>query len=187
MPRLRVTRRMLLLGIFFIVATIAFLYFVLPQIAGLEETWNRIHQGDPWWLALAFGFTLASFAGYIILFHHVYVRAGSRIDLRVSYLITLASLAATRLFAAGGAGGIAMTAWALGRSGMPRRQVADSTVAFLVLTYVVYMLALVVFGIGLRTGLFEGPAPFAITVVPAMLGATAIVVFGLMALVPTDF
>ncbi len=187
MPRLRVTRRMLFLGVFFILASLAFLYFGLPQIAGLEDTWNRIEQGNPWWLALAFGFTLASFAGYIVLFQYVYVRAGSRIDLRASYLITMASLAATRLFAAGGAGGIALTAWALRRAGMKRRQVADSTVAFLVLTYFVYMLALVVFGLGLRTGLLEGPAPFAITVLPALLGGAAIVVFLLMALVPTDF
>ena len=45
---------------------------------------------------------------------------GSRIDLRASYQITMASLAATRLFAAGGAGGIALTAWALRRSGWSR-------------------------------------------------------------------
>jgi uncharacterized protein (TIRG00374 family) len=187
MPRLRVTRRMLALGIFFIVATLAFLYFVLPQIAGLDETWNRIEQGNPWWLAMAFGFTVLSFAGYMALFQYVYVHAGLRIDFRASYQITMASLAATRLFAAGGAGGIALTAWALRRAGMSNRQVADSTVAFLVLTYVVYMLALIVTGIGLRTGVLEGPAPFGITVVPAIFGAVAVAVFGLMALVPTDF
>ena len=187
MPRLRVTRKTLALGILFIVATLAFLYFVLPQIAGLEDTWQRIEEGNPWWLALAFVFTVASFVGYVALFQFVYVRAGSRIDLRASYQITMAGLAATRLFAAGGAGGIALTAWALRRSGMGRRQVADSTVAFLALTYLVYMLALIVVGIGLRVGLFPGPAPFAITVVPAIFGAVAILVFGLMALVPTDF
>ena len=50
------------------------------------------------------------------------------------------------------------------------------------------MVALVVVGVGLRVGLLEGPAPFAITVVPAIFGArrdrgrSA-----LMALVPTDF
>jgi putative heme transporter len=187
MPRLQVTRRMLLAGIFFIVATLAFLYFVLPQIAGLEETWKRIEQGNPWWLALAFGFTLLSFGGYVALFQFVFVQAGSRIDFRASYQITMAGLAATRLFAAGGAGGIALTAWALRRSGMGRREVADSTVAFLVLTYFVYMTALIVCGIGLRTGLLPGPAPFAITVVPAIFGAVAMATFGLMALVPTDF
>jgi putative heme transporter len=186
MPRLRVTGRMLLLGVVFILLTLAFLYFVLPKLAGLEDTWNRIHEGNPWWLLLALLFTIASFVGYVALFQFVYVQAGSRIDLRASYQITMAGLAATRLFAAGGAGGIALTAWALRRAGMGRRQVADSTVAFLVLTYLVYMLALIIVGIGLRVGLFPGGGPFAITVVPAILGAVAILTFGLMALVPTD-
>jgi uncharacterized protein (TIRG00374 family) len=187
MPRLRVTRRTLLFGVLFTVATLAFLYFVLPQIAGLEDTWERIEEGNPWWLALSLAFTIMSFAGYVVLFQHVYVRAGSPIDLRASYLITMAGLAATRLFAAGGAGGIALTAWALRRSGMPARQVADSTVAFLVLTYVVYMGALIVFGVGLYTGLLEGGGAFAITIVPAIFGAIAVAVFSLMAFVPRDF
>ena len=60
---------------------------------------------------------------------------GSRIDWRASYQITMAGLAATRLFAAGGAGGLVLTAWALRRAGMRRATVADRTVAFLVLTY----------------------------------------------------
>jgi uncharacterized protein (TIRG00374 family) len=187
MPRLRLTRRNLLLGLFFVITVIAFLYFVLPQIAGLDDTWKRLRSGDVWWLAGAFVFTVCSFGGYVALFQGVYVRAGSRIDLQASYQITMASLAATRVFAAGGAGGIALTAWALRRSGMSRRRVADSTVAFLVLTYVVYMGALVVCGFGLRWGVLSGPAPWAMTVLPALLGLVAIAVFLLMALVPTDF
>src|SRR5918998_1089415 len=177
MPRLRLTRRNMLLGLF----------FVLPQIAGLDDTWNRLRDGDVWWLLGAFVFTVCSFGGYVALFQGVYVRAGSRIDLRASYQITMAGLAATRVFAAGGAGGVALTAWALRRSGMGRRAVADSTVAFLVLTYMVYMLALILVGVGLRAGILEGPAPFAITVVPAIFGFVVIAVFGLVALVPTDF
>ena len=50
--------------------------------------------------------------------------ASARIGWPESYQITMAGLAATRLFAAAGAGGIALTAWALRRSGMPRRTVA---------------------------------------------------------------
>lgn len=186
MPRIRVTRRTLVLGVVFVLATIAFLYFGLPQIAGLEDTWHKIEQGSPYWFLVALLFTVVSFAGYVVLFQYVYVRAGSRVDLKASYQITMASLAATRLFAAGGAGGIALTAWALRQSGMGRREVADSTVVFLCLTYVVYMGALVVVGLGLRFDLLPGADPFAITVVPAIFGATAIAVFCALALVPPD-
>jgi uncharacterized protein (TIRG00374 family) len=187
MPRVRMTRRTVLVGVLFVVLALAFLYWGLPRIAGLDETWHRIEEGDPWWLALALLFTVLSFGGYVLLFEGVFVRAGSRIDWQTSYLITMAGLAATRIFAAGGAGGLALTAWALRRSGMPARRVADSTIAFLVLTYAVYMFALVVFGLGLRMGIFAGPAPFAVTVIPAVFAIIALALGGLIALVPTDF
>jgi uncharacterized protein (TIRG00374 family) len=106
---------------------------------------------------------------------------------RDSYLITMAGLAATRLFAAGGAGGVAVTAWALRRSGMERREVAERMIAFLVVLYGVYVFAMVVCGVGLRVGIFPGDAPFGLTVVPAIIGGIAILLFGGLALVPEDF
>ena len=186
MPKVRFTRRTLLVGIVFILLALAFLYWGLPRITGLEDTWHRIEEGDPWWLALALGFTVLSFVGYVLLFQYVYVEAGSRIDLRASYQITMASLAATRLFAAGGAGGIALTAWALRRAGMAARKVADSTVAFLFLTYAVYMGALIIVGPLLYLGVLSGPAPFGITMVPAILALILTSIGLLMALVPSD-
>jgi len=167
MPRVEVTRRSLVVGVFFVVSAVAFLYFVLPQLADLKDSGKRVGEGNRWWLAAALIFTLASFGGYVMMFQGIFVRAGSRVDWRASYQITMAGLAATRLFAAGGAGGIALTAWALRRSGMPRRKVADRTLAFLILTYAVYMAALVVCGYGLYFDLLPGAGPFGITVVPA--------------------
>ena len=35
----------------FVVAAIAALYFLLPQLAGLEDTWHRIEDGSPCWIA----------------------------------------------------------------------------------------------------------------------------------------
>jgi uncharacterized protein (TIRG00374 family) len=186
MPRVQMTRRRLLAGMLFIVLLVAFLYWGLPRLAGLDETWSRIEQGDPWWLALALLFTVLSFGGYILLFQGVFVRGGVQLTLAESYQITMASLAATRLFAAGGAGGVALTAWALRRAGMPARTVADRTIAFLVLQYGVYMAAIVCCGIGLRTGLLNGPSDLALTILPATIAALLIIVTLLLALTPTD-
>lgn len=186
MPRVAITRRRLVAFLLFMVVAVAFLYFVLPRLAGLDSTWNRINQGDPWWLGAALAFAILSFLGYVLLFRGVFAGEGPRIGLAASYQIIMAGLAATRLFAAGGAGGLILMAWALRRSGMRRRRVADLTLAFLALTYVVFMAALVVVGLGLHWGVLAGPAPFAMTVLPAIFGATVIVVALVLAAVPPD-
>ncbi len=159
MLRVRLTgRRMLLFGTF-VLAALAFLYFVLPQLGGVKHTWDRLNEGDAWWIAVAVVVEVVSMASYIAIFQGVHVPQGSPIRWRHSYQITMAGLAATRLFAAGGAGGVAVTAWSLRRSGMEGREVAQRMIAFLVLLYGVYMAALVVCGVGLYTGVFPGPAP----------------------------
>jgi uncharacterized protein (TIRG00374 family) len=186
MPRVRFTRKRLLVFALFVASSLAFLYFVLPKILGLKETWNRLGQGNVWWLVLAAFLEILSFACYVALFRAVFVRGKSRIGWRESYQITMAGLAATRLFAAGGAGGIALTAWALRRSGMRPRLVACRMIAFLVLLYGVYMATFVIVGLGLYFGIFAGPAPFAATVIPAIFGGVVILVFLAMALVPGD-
>ena len=127
------------------------------------------------------------FGGYVAMFRGVFIGAGSaRIGWRASYQITMAGLAASRIFAAGGAGGLVLTAWALRRSGMGKRLVADKTLTFLILTYMPYMAALIVCGLGLRLGLFDGPAPFGLTVVPAIIAAILTAIGVSTVLVPTD-
>jgi uncharacterized protein (TIRG00374 family) len=98
----------------------------------------------------------------------------------------MAGLAATRLFSAGGAGGIALTYWAIRRAGMPRSEAARRMVAFLVMLYAVYTGTLVVCGIFLRIGIFPGPNPVTMTIVPAALAGVAIAVFLLVSLIPED-
>jgi len=187
-PRLQLTGRSLLIFVGFLAASLAALYYLLPQLAGLQDTWHRIEDGSPWWMLLALAFTVGMFVGYVMMFRGIYGRAETRhpIDWRESYQITMAGLAASRIFAAGGAGGLVLTAWALRRAGMRRREVADKTLSFLILTYIPYVLALIVCGFGLRLGLFHGPDPFGLTVVPAVLAVIAVGIGLASALVPTD-
>ena len=159
---------------------------MLPQLGGVKHTWDRLNEGDAWWIAVAVIVEVVSMASYIAIFQGVHVPKGSPIRWRHSYQITMAGLAATRLFAAGGAGGVAVTAWSLRRSGMESREVAQRMIAFLVLLYGVYMAALVVCGVGLYTGVFPGPHPFAITIVPAIVGAVGLVAIFALAFVPRD-
>lgn len=186
MPKMQMTRdRALLLGLF-VVSAIAFLYFVLPQLSDVRDTWERLGNGDAVWITVALGFQILAMGSYILIFQGIHVPPGSVITYRESYLITMAGLAATRLFAAGGAGGVALTAWALRRSGMPRREVAERMIAFLVLLYGVYMAALLVCGFGLYFGLFSGPGTFALTFLPGVIALAAILIMLAIGLVPDD-
>jgi putative heme transporter len=187
MPRMALTRRRLLLFGLFVASALAFLYFVLPKLAGLQDNWDRAKTGEPGWLMAGAVLEILSFGGYIVLFRTVFVRGYDRINWSASYQITMASVAATRLFATAGAGGVALTVWALRRSGMGRRLVACRMIAFLVLLYAVFMGSLVLFGVGLRTGIFNGSAPFGVTVIPAIFGASVIVIALAMAFLPADF
>jgi uncharacterized membrane protein YbhN (UPF0104 family) len=168
----------------FLAAMIAALYFLLPKLAGLHDTWKRIENGSPWWMAAALGFTIGMFAGYGAMFRGIF--KDDRIGWRASFQITLAGLAASRIFAAGGAGGLVLQAWALRQAGLRRRVVADKTISFLVLTYAPYAFAVIVCGFGLRVGLVRGEAPFSVTVVPAAIALVLVALTLAILLVPPD-
>jgi uncharacterized membrane protein YbhN (UPF0104 family) len=190
MPRVVITRRRAVAFGLFVLTIVGFMYFVLPKLAGVGTTLHHIENGDGWWIAIGVVLELASFAGYVVLFRAVFVGRDAHppgpIGWRESYQITMAGLAATRLFATAGAGGIALTAWALRRSGMEARLVACRMVAFVVLLYAVYAGSVLLDGIGLGTDLFPGGGSFALTIVPAIVAAILIAAVGAMALLPND-
>ena len=125
MDLLRDRRRLLGLALALVLLLVA-IYVLVPRIVGFEDTLDRLGEASSWWLLLAVGFNLLAFAAYVALFQGVLGGTGDdrlrqRLDLRASYQITMAGLAATRLFSAAGAGGIALTYWALRKAGLRRR------------------------------------------------------------------
>src|ERR1700712_5983954 len=92
-------------------------YLLIPHLAGLEDTWHRIQDGSPAWLAAAVALEAVSYAGYAWNVAAVSAVDGVVLGLRRSSQITLAATAATRLLAAGRAGGVAVATWALSRAG----------------------------------------------------------------------
>ena len=185
-PTMPMTRGRLLLVSGVIVVAVVGLYLLIPKVAGLKQTWGQLRRGDALWLAVAAPLELLSIAGYATLFKTVFGRGVPRIDWRVSLQIPLAGIAAIRLVAAAGAGGVAVTAWALGRAGMSRQVIACRMVASLVVQYCVYLGGLIACGLGLWAGLFGGGGAFAITVVPAAFAAALIAAVLSLALLPRD-
>lgn len=163
------------------------IYVLFPKIIGLDGALDKIEDGDPIWIVVALAFNVLAFAAYVALFRGVVGEKVIHLTVSESYQITMAGLAATRLFSAGGAGGILLTYWALRKAGMERRQSVCRMIAFLVVLYSFYLLALVVFGVLLRTGVLPGESPVSVTIVPAGFAAVAIVIVLLLAYVPEDF
>ena len=186
MPRVLLTRRQIAAFAVFVLLVVGFLYFVLPNLTGVGKTVHHIEGGDKWWIAVGVIFETLSFGGYIVLVRAVLIRGQEGVGWRESYQITMAGLVATRLFAAAGAGGVALTAWALRRSGMEPRLVACRMVAFVVLLYVIFAGSLLIDGVGLGIGLFPGGGSFAITIVPAIVAAVLFAIAGAVSLLPGD-
>lgn len=179
-------RRRIIQTVVIVLVLVAAIYILLPKIVGLEDAIAMVDDGDPLWIALAFVFSVFISVSYIALFRGVVGENVLHLEWREAYEISMASFAASRLFSGGGAGGIVVTYWALRKAGMERRQSACRMVAFLVLLYSIYLLALVVFGVLLRTGVLPGAAPPGLTIVPAAIGGALIVVLVLIALIPAD-
>ena len=187
---LRDRGRLISFGLILVLGIVA-IYVVFPKIAGFEDSLEKMDDATWYWIVVAIGFNLAAFGSYVTLFKgilggSVAEKVNERLDTRASYQITMAGLAATRIFSAAGVGGIVVTYWALRKAGMERRRAACRMVAFLALTYVFYLAALIIFGILLRTGVLPGANPSGGTIVPAAIAGVVLVLLGLVALIPGD-
>ena len=168
-------------AVFALLVAAAFAHYVLPHIVSLGPTLKRLRQGHVAWLAVGVALEAGSLVGEAALFRGVFARPGNRINWRSSAQITLAGAAATKVVAAAGAGGVAVTVWGLRVYGVPGAEAANGMICFGVLTYGVYAAAVAISGFGLWFGVFSGPAQAGLTLVPATL-ASAVIVIGLSTL-----
>lgn len=180
------TRRRLIQTLVVVVALLIGIYFLFPRLVGLGNALGKLDDANPIWIMVAIGFNIAAFGTYIALFKAVVGGDALRFSWVETYEINMAGLAATLLFSAGGAGGIVLTFWALRKAGMQRHEVARRMVAFLTLHYAFYPLALILFGILLRTGVLHGESSVELTIVPAGVAGVILVLGLLLALIPPD-
>jgi uncharacterized protein (TIRG00374 family) len=140
-------------------------------LPGLGELRSRLAHAKPGWLVLGVALKLLSGLGYVAVFRMVFCR---RMSWRVSYQIGMSELGANALFPTGGAGGLALGAWALRRGGMAAREIARRSVAFFLLTSVPNVVGVIVVGLGLAVGLLAGERNLLLSAVPAAVAAAAV-------------
>jgi uncharacterized membrane protein YbhN (UPF0104 family) len=162
------------------------IYFLFPKLVGLGDALSKLGEADAGWIAIAIGFNVVAIATYIALFKAVVGGDALRLTWAETYEINMAGVAATLIFSAAGAGGIALTYWALRKAGMRRSEVGRRMVAFVSLHYVFYPLALIVFGVLLRTGVLPGKHSVELTVVPAAVAGLLLVLGVGVAFIPPD-
>jgi uncharacterized protein (TIRG00374 family) len=144
---------------------------VVTLVPGLASLRSRFARADPTWLVAGGALKVLSGVGYVAVFRAVFCE---RMSWRVSSEIGFSELGANALFPTGGAGGLALGAWALHRSGMSDERIARRSVAFFLLTSVPNVAGVIILGLGLSIGLFPGRAGLALTLLPALIAATAV-------------
>jgi uncharacterized protein (TIRG00374 family) len=167
LSRRRLRTRLALLAVL-ILAVVA----VVTLLPGLESLRTRLSHARPGWLALGVGFKVLSGLGYVAAFRMIFCR---RMSWRVSYQVGMSELGANALFPTGGAGGLALGAWALKRGGMSAAEIAKRTVAFFLLTSVPNVLGVIIVGVGLALGVLPGESNLLLTLVPALIAASSVV------------
>jgi uncharacterized protein (TIRG00374 family) len=156
----------------FVLALAIVVVAAVTLLPGLGELRSRLEHAKPGWLVLGVAFKVLSGLGYIAVFRATFCR---RMSWRVSYQIGMSELGANALVPTGGAGGLALGAWALKRGGMPGDFIARRTVAFFLLTSVPNVLGVIIIGFALATGLFDGESNPLLSALPAAIAVIGVV------------
>jgi len=162
----RVRRRLLVL-LAVVVAAVA----VITLVPGLASLRTRFSHAKWEWLALGVVLKMCSGMSYVAVFRAVFC---PRMSWRLSTEIGLAELGANAVVPTGGAGGLALGAWALRRTGMATDRIARRSVAFFLLTSVPNVLGVLILGSLMGFGVLPSPVGPALTLLPAAIAGAAI-------------
>ncbi len=149
----------------------------VSALPGLGEVRDRFAGARPGWLVAVLFMEIASVLAFVAAFRGVFC---PRLGWRLSYQIAVSEQAANVLLPTGGAGGLALGAWALQRGGMPTDHIARRSVALFLTTSSVNFVAAILAGVALALGLVAGTAPLGLTLGPA--GLAVVTVLGVLVL-----
>lgn len=144
---------------------------LLATLPGLGEVRTRFADARLGWVAVALALEIGSVVSFVVVFRGVFC---IRMPWGFSAQVGLSEQAANVLLPAGGAGGLALGAWALNRAGMSAGHIARRTVAFFLITSSTNFVVAVLAGIGLATGILPGTGNLALAAVPAGLALAVI-------------
>jgi uncharacterized membrane protein YbhN (UPF0104 family) len=153
-------------------------YLVLRLIPTLEQALHSLAHVSWEWIVGAIAIEVVSETGFVVSWRGVVDPErvldrdgrGRRTDQRVAW----AQLGGGLLVPGGTLGGMGVGAWFLHRFGMPPKLIAERQFNLSFLNTAVSAFALIVFGIGLATGLLPGEDNLLLTLLPAAVAAMGI-------------
>lgn len=153
---------------------------LIARAAGFEEVRGAIERADSRWFAVCLAAQVAALWGYAEVFRGGFSwRGGPDPGLGTSARVMLASIGATRVFAAGGVGAIAATYWSFRRAGFPAADALVRILGFNTLFYVTFSAGAFTAALLAATGAWgDVPLVFAapwLVVVPLCVAAAVVV------------
>jgi uncharacterized membrane protein YbhN (UPF0104 family) len=148
------------------------LVLLVPDV---QDAVGDLGHADAGWLTLAATLELLSCGSYLLLFRPIF---GETLSWRSSYRIAMSGLGVNSMVSAGGAGGLALGAWALHREGLETRWIAARSVSLFLLTSLVNFAAVAGVGVAMATGVFGQRYPLLLSLVPAVAAIAGAVAVG---------
>lgn len=152
----RFSVRAFLLRLLTLAVFIGVIAAAVGSLPGLGELRERFAHATLWLLLLIPLLKLGSCLSNIVAFRDVFCR---RMSWRFSYELGMTEQGANVLIPTGGAGGLALGAWALHQQGMPNDHIGRRSVAFFVLTSIPNFAFAAVLGPLLLAGVLHSGAP----------------------------
>src|SRR5438270_3914718 len=164
-------------GIAWTLALAGLLIAIGLAVPDLRGVLDRAVDASGWWLALAVALELGSCLGYMATVRLVLSRGPAREVRRLAW----AEMAFGAVVPIGGAGGLAVGAWAMRAWGISWSRIANRSAVIFLLTSAVNGAVLILAGLGLWLGLGGRHGGLVYGLVPAILTAGGL---GLFLLVP---
>jgi uncharacterized membrane protein YbhN (UPF0104 family) len=169
-----------LLGVVAAVLLVVGVGLLLARAAGFAEVRDAIERADSTWFAVCLAAQVVALSGYAEVFRSGFSwNGGPDPGFRLSAHVMLASIGATRVFAAGGVGAIAVTYWCFRRARFSGDEALVRVLGFNTLFYVAFAAGAWTAALLVATGIW-GDAPLGFTapwlvLVPLCVGAAVVV------------
>jgi uncharacterized membrane protein YbhN (UPF0104 family) len=168
-------------GIAWTVALAALLIAIGMAIPDLRGVLDRAVDASVWWLVLALALELASCLGYVATVRLVLNRGPAREVRRLAW----AEMAFGAVVPIGGAGGLAVGAWAMRAWGISWSRIANRSAVIFLLTSGINAAVLGIAGLGVWLGVGSAKSGVVYGLLPALVGFGAIALFVGLARVPS--